>query len=77
MSNLNPALVQEAKAADVGHPSVETRTFHAGDDWLRKNGFVIHSRPKTGEPVWRGRDGSLVRFSAAIQLLDEAKKGKK
>ncbi|WP_220089935.1 hypothetical protein, partial [Pseudomonas aeruginosa] len=77
LANLNPQLVQDAKAADTGHPSVETRTFHAGDDWLRKNGFVIHSRPKTGEPIWRGRDGSLLQFSKAIEQLEEKKKGKK
>ena len=42
------------KPADIvpGHAFAETRNRYPRDTRLRRAGFTIASRPKTGEPTW-------------------------
>lgn len=70
---------QEAVAADVRkaakskegidpdyHPSQDTTDRCREDTLLRKAGFKIHSRPRTGEAVW-SRKGKRYRHSQAVK----------
>jgi hypothetical protein len=41
----------------------------SADELLRKHGYAILSRPKTGEPVWRNRRGHPVRQTIALRTV--------
>lgn len=49
----------------LAHPSQETRCIWPDDDLLRRNGFKIERRPRTGEAVW-SQDGYLYTQSEAL-----------
>ena len=40
------------------------------DDLLRFHGFVIHSRPRTGEPEWRLKN-SVMKEQEALKIVEK------
>ena len=54
------------------HPSKDTTKRHNEDQELREFGFVIHSRPSKGEPVW-SYGGELIPHREALDILTDLK----
>ena len=50
------------------HPSQSKSRCCEEDQLLRRNGYVIHSRPKQGEAIW-SKEGQLYKHSEAIRSL--------
>lgn len=62
---LGPAESPEFTAADARRLALGT------DDYLRRAGFAIVSRPDVGEPLWRRKGHvSVLRQSAALLLVN-------
>lgn len=47
-----PYVAFPAAEPDTDHPSAETRPLCETDALLRRNGYVIHSRPNGAEATW-------------------------
>lgn len=56
---------------DSRHAFAETRCRYPRDMQLRAAGFVILSRPKTGEDVWLSPWGDELPFSQAVRRLPD------
>lgn len=58
---------------DDRHPSASRSKWWQMDQRLRRRGYSIHSRPKDGEPTWRGPDNQTLwlESEALIQLERE------
>lgn len=64
--------MKQALRASKDFDTQDTSNRHATDAELREKGFVIHSRPERGEPVWR-RGSILYAQAAAERLLSKLK----
>ncbi len=62
-------MVKNTPQLDYPHPTINNASKFAIDDLLRSKDFIIHSRPKDGEPLW-ARCGRIYTQSEALHLFD-------
>jgi hypothetical protein len=51
------------------HPSEDTTTRFSKDRLIRNRGWVIHSRPKHGQNIWKSLDGTLLPESEVVKSI--------